>query len=124
MTASGVPAPAEVVLGEALGEPLGEPLGVALGVALGEVVGEPSADLLGEALGVALAMLANTFNFPLYLLSGGQLGAWELFAPAMLEEMRRRSFTFRISDTRVEKSMLGDEAGLYGAAYLPWLETR
>src|ERR1700687_1907363 len=27
----------------------------------------------GEALGVALAMLVNTFNFPLYLLSGGML---------------------------------------------------
>jgi glucokinase len=40
----------------------------------------------------------------------------------MLEEMRRRSFTFRTTRTRVEKATLGNEAGLYGAAYLPWVE--
>jgi glucokinase len=57
----------------------------------------------------------------LYLLSGGVLGAWELFAPAMLAEARRRSFTFRSTDTRVEKAILGNEAGLFGAAYLPWV---
>ncbi|HKW99613.1 MAG TPA: ROK family protein [Bryobacteraceae bacterium] len=76
---------------------------------------------MGEALGIALAMMVNTFNFPLYLLSGGVLPAWDMFAPAMLEEMRRRSFTFRTTDTKVEKAILGNEAGLYGAAYLPWI---
>jgi glucokinase len=76
---------------------------------------------VGESLGVVLAMLVNTFNFPLYLLSGGLLGAWDLFAPAMIEETRRRSFTFRTTDTRIEKAELGNEAGLFGAAYLPWV---
>ncbi|MFB3825716.1 MAG: ROK family protein [Bryobacteraceae bacterium] len=80
--------------------------------------------IMGEALGVGLAMLVNAFNAPLYLLSGGVLGAWDLFAPAMLEEVRRRSFTFRTTETRIEKATLGNEAGLYGAAYLPWIEER
>ena len=31
---------------------------------------------MGEALGIALATLVNTFNFPLYLLSGGPLPAF------------------------------------------------
>jgi glucokinase len=77
---------------------------------------------MGEALGIALAMLVNTFNFPLYLLSGGVLGAWDLFAPAMIEETRRRSFTFRTTATRIEKAQLGNEAGLFGAAFLPWMK--
>ena len=76
---------------------------------------------MGQALGVALAMLVNIFNFPLYLLSGGVLAAWDQFAPPMLEEMRRRSFTFRTTNTRVEQATLGNEAGLYGAAYLPMM---
>jgi glucokinase len=76
---------------------------------------------MGEALGVALAMLVNAFNFPLYLLSGGALGAWDFFAPKMMETVRWRSFTFRSTKTRIEKATLGDEAGLYGAAYLPWI---
>jgi glucokinase len=76
---------------------------------------------MGEALGMALATMVNTFNFPLYLLSGGVLPAWDYFAPAMVEEMRHRSFTFRTTATKVEKAILGNEAGLYGAGYLPWV---
>ena len=79
---------------------------------------------MGEALGIVLANLVNVFNFPLYLLSGGVLGAWDLFAPAMLAEMRRRSFTFRNTPTVVGKATLGSEAGLFGAAYLPFQDLR
>ncbi len=75
---------------------------------------------MGQSLGQALAMLVNTFNYPLYLLSGGVLPAWDLFAPAMLAEVRRRSYNFRATNTRIEKATLGNEAGLYGAAYLPF----
>jgi len=86
---------------------------------LGNVKAQDVFVAMGQALGIALAMLINTFNFPLYLLSGGVLAAWDQFAPAMMEEVRRRSFTFRGSNTRVERAALGNEAGLYGAAYLP-----
>lgn len=75
---------------------------------------------MGSALGIALASLINIFNFPLYLLSGGVLPAWKFFAPTMLEEARRRSFTYRNSETRIEQATLGSEAGLFGAAYLPF----
>jgi glucokinase len=80
--------------------------------------------IMGDSLGVGLAMLVNTFNFPLYLLSGGMLPAWEFFAPAMFATLEERSFTYRAtkSETRVEQATLGNEAGLYGAAYLPWLK--
>lgn len=78
---------------------------------------------VGEALGIALANLINIFNFPLYLLSGGPLPAWDFFAPKMFDEVRRRSFTFRNTKTRIEKAELGSLAGLYGAAYLPFLGT-
>jgi glucokinase len=74
---------------------------------------------MGTALGIALGNLVNTFNFPLYLLSGGVLPAWDLFAPSMMAEVERRSFTFRKTKTRVEKATLGNQAGLFGAAYLP-----
>jgi glucokinase len=73
---------------------------------------------VGAALGIALATLVNTFNFPLYLLSGGVLAAWSLFAPNMMAEVTRRSFTYRNTRTRIEKAILGNEAGLFGAAYL------
>ncbi len=81
-------------------------------------------DIVGRALGTALAMLVNVFNFPLYLLSGGPLPAWDQFAPAMLAETRKRSFAFRNTDTRIEKAILGNEAGLFGAARLGALSRR
>ena len=89
----------------------------------GNVKAQAVFEAMGQALGIALAMLINTFNFPLYLLSGGPLPAWDQFGPAMMEEVRRRSFTFRNSETRIEPAALGNEAGLYGAAYLPYLTT-
>jgi glucokinase len=76
--------------------------------------------VMGEALGVALANLVNIFNYPLYLLSGGVLAAWDYFAPAMLREVERRSFTYRSAGARIEKAALSNEAGLYGAACLPF----
>jgi glucokinase len=81
--------------------------------------------VVGEALGMMLATLINTFNFPLYLLSGGMLPAWELFEPHMTRVAKERSFTFRATptETRIAQATLGNEAGLYGAAYLPWIET-
>lgn len=74
----------------------------------------------GEALGIALANLINIFNYPLYLLSGGVLAAWDLFAPSMMRQIELRSFAYRNTRTRVEKATLGNEAGLYGAACLPF----
>ncbi len=74
----------------------------------------------GRALGVAIASLINIFNFPLYLLSGGPLPAWDFFAPSMFAEVNKRSFTFARTGTRIEKGLLGADAGLFGAAYLPF----
>jgi len=76
---------------------------------------------MGSALGIAIANLVNIFNFPLYLLAGGPLPAWDYFAPTMMDEVRRRSYSFRHTKTTIGKAELGDLSGLYGAAYLPFL---
>ena len=80
--------------------------------------------VMGESLGMLLASLTNAFNFPLYLLSGGMLPAWDLFAPHMLRTVAQRSYTYRTTEntTRIVQATLGNEAGLYGAAYLTWVE--
>lgn len=75
---------------------------------------------VGRALGIAIASLINLFNFPLYLVSGGPLPAWDLFSPTMFNEIHRRSFTSAQKGTRVERALLGADAGLFGAAYLPF----
>lgn len=74
-------------------------------------------EIVGRYLGIAIANIVNIFNFPLHLLSGGPLAAWDLFSPPMFEEAKR-AFAFRNTPTRIEKAALGNEAGLYGAAHL------
>jgi glucokinase len=76
-------------------------------------------EAMGRALGIALANLMNVFNFSLYVLSGGPLPAWDFFAPTMFKEIKRRSFTYERTNPRVERALLGADAGLFGAAYLP-----
>ena len=77
---------------------------------------------MGESLGSLLGILVNVFNFPLFLIAGGVIAGWDMFEPAMMAEAKRRSFTLRTTDTRVERAQLGNLAGLYGAAYLPWCQ--
>jgi glucokinase len=76
--------------------------------------------LMGAALGIGLANYIQIFNFPLYLLSGGVLPAWDFFAPAMFREVEQRSLTYRSTKTRIERATLGSDAGLFGAACLPF----
>jgi glucokinase len=77
-------------------------------------------DNMGRALGIALATMVNLFNFPLYLISGGPIPAWDIFSIPMMAEVEARSFTYRASKTVIARAELGNEAGLYGAAYLPF----
>jgi glucokinase len=84
----------------------------------------------GRALGIALAGFVNLLNLPMYVLGGGAAAAWDAFAPTMLEEVRKRSFTYRATapespvpgrKTVIAPAELGGNAGLMGAARLPML---
>lgn len=99
--------------------------------------GEPRAQsvfhTVGQSLAIALTGLVNTLNLPLYLLGGGVCEAWEIFAPTMFDELRRRSYIYRLTEpenrypetserhkTYVLPAQLGTRAGLLGACLLPY----
>jgi glucokinase len=88
---------------------------------------------VGRALGIGLAALINTLNLPLYIVGGGLANSWDLISPALFEELRYRSYVYRMTDpaqpaaagssaakTYVERPELGNEAGLLGACILPF----
>jgi glucokinase len=88
---------------------------------------------VGAALGIALAAAVNTLNLPLYVVGGGLINSWKLFSPALFDELRHRSYVYRLTDpdrsiaaggsvskTHVEPAELGSEAGLLGACILPF----
>ena len=87
----------------------------------------------GKYLGMALAMLVNVFNLPLYVIGGGVVSGWDLFAPRMFEELRRLSYIYGLTQPGVDEpfaagktyvvpAATGPDAGLLGAAMLPYLE--
>jgi glucokinase len=90
---------------------------------------------VGTALGIGLGALVNTLNLPLYVIGGGMSAAWELFAPRMMEELRMRSYVYRLNEpteeesrmrsprkTHVVRAELGSDAGILGACLLPFME--
>ena len=90
---------------------------------------------VGRALGLAVAAMVNTLNLPLYVIGGGVSSAWDAFAPAMFDEVRKRSFVYagttaedgsgiggRQRSTRIVRAILGGDGGLFGAARLPILQ--
>jgi glucokinase len=88
--------------------------------------GDPDAkaiyEKLGRSLGIGLASLVNTLNLSLYILGGGLANAWDLFAPALFEELTKRSYVYRLTEgkTRIVTAELGPDAGLLGACLLPF----
>jgi glucokinase len=72
---------------------------------------------VGVALGIALAGLVNALDLSTYVLGGGVSCAWAMFAPALFEEVRRRSFVYAkvAGRTRIVRAEMPHDAGLYGA---------
>jgi glucokinase len=90
---------------------------------------------VGTVLGIGLGALVNTLNLPLYVIGGGTSAAWDLFAPRMMDELRMRSYVYRLTapteeearlrssrKTHVVRAELGSEAGILGACLLPFVQ--
>ena len=91
-------------------------------------------DDLGRYVGLGLAALVNTLNLPLYIVGGGLASAWHLFAPEMFRTVRHFSYVYRLSEpldhtvleqqkTNIMPAQLGPDAGIIGAAMLPYSDT-
>jgi glucokinase len=98
---------------------------------------------VGRCLGIVLSSMVNSLNLPIYVIGGGASGAWEVFSPALFEELRRRSLVYAATaphdplatnqgasahveagpghKTIITRALLGSDAGLYGAARLPMI---
>src|ERR1700680_4636335 len=98
---------------------------------------------VGRCIGITLSNLVNVLNLPMYVIGGGVSSAWGEFAPSIFEELQRRSMVSAATPpeshagdgrgaapkvdagptkTVITRSLLGTDAGLYGAARLPMVE--
>jgi glucokinase len=72
----------------------------------------------GRALGIAIAGLINALNVPLFLIGGGVGATFELLLPAIHAEIAMRSFAMPAREVKIQRAMLGNDAGMTGAALL------
>jgi len=73
---------------------------------------------MGRLLGIGIANLINIFNPEMIVIGGGVKDAWPLFIEATREEIQKRAFEYPAARTRIVPSVLGDDAGMIGAAAL------
>ena len=71
---------------------------------------------MGRMLGIGIASLINIFNPERIVIGGGVKDAWPLFIEATREEVMRRAFEVPARRTEIVPSLLGDDAGIVGAA--------
>ena len=69
--------------------------------------------------GMAVANLVSLFNPEVIVLGGGVFGPASAFIERIHREARRWAQPISMRQVRLEASLLGGDAGLYGAAYLP-----
>ena len=70
----------------------------------------------GEALGTAVASLINVFNPDAIVIGGGVSASFDLLSPHVLRTVRRRAFAEPAAMVRIERSCLGNDATVVGAA--------
>ena len=71
---------------------------------------------VGRSLGRAIVNIMNLLGLDAFLVGGGVAAAWELFQPALLEEIRKVSRLFPPERYTVRRVELGDDAGILGSA--------
>ena len=72
----------------------------------------------GERLGQLLSILINVFNPQIISIGGGIMEASELLLPPAIAMAKEKSIDPSFRMVKIEKAVLGSEAGAYGAAML------
>jgi glucokinase len=75
-------------------------------------------DQLGSWLGIAFGSLLNTLNIQAFVIGGGVGASFDLLLPALRRSLQQRCFSQIYEGLIIEKALLGDDAGLLGAAAL------
>ncbi len=73
---------------------------------------------MGFYLGIALADLVNVLNPEIIVIGGGAAAGWDLFIEYVRDQIRERAFREPAIRANVVRAVLGDDAGILGAARL------
>lgn len=76
---------------------------------------------MGSYLGIALAGLINVLNPEAIVIGGGVAAGWDLFIGHVRDEIRRRAYSEPARRAKLVPALLGDDAGILGAARTAFL---
>lgn len=79
---------------------------------------------MGRYLGIMLAGLANALNPEMFVIGGGVAAGWDAFAPHVAAEIEKRAYPAAAKRAELRSCLLGDNAGLIGAARSAFLRSR
>jgi glucokinase len=77
-------------------------------------------DRMGWALGLALANLFTVLGIRHAIIGGGVSAAWDLFIGPLRRSVEEHCMMMPVQNLLIQRSLLGDEAALLGAARLAW----
>lgn len=72
----------------------------------------------GFYLGIALGGLINVLNPEVIVIGGGAAAGWDLFISHLQEQIEQRTYREPRLRAKLERAVLGDDAGILGAAKL------
>jgi glucokinase len=74
----------------------------------------------GKYLGVGIANVINIMSPDAVILAGGLIGAWNIYVEEAIKEAGKRAFKSLFQKVSIIPATLGEEAGIVGAASLPY----
>lgn len=74
--------------------------------------------ITGEHLGIGIAILLNLLNPSFVVIGGGAAAGFDQLEPHMRRTIKRHAFRQTIAAARLERALLGNDAGMVGAAML------
>ena len=76
---------------------------------------------MGSYLGIMLAGLVNALNPEMIVICGGAAAGWDAFYGCVKSEVNARAFPQPTARVQIVRGMLGDDAGILGAAKTAFL---
>ena len=76
---------------------------------------------MGSYLGIMLAGLVNALNPEMIVICGGAAAGWDAFYGCVKSEVNARAFPQPTARVQIVRGMLGDDAGILGAARTAFL---
>ncbi|ABA88753.1 ROK domain transcriptional regulator/sugar kinase [Syntrophotalea carbinolica DSM 2380] len=91
---------------------------VAVAALNGDAAAMGAFEVAGRYLGQVLAGVANLLNLEAAVIGGGVGASFDLFLPSLRAELEHRAFAVAARRMQIKPALLGDKAGILGAASL------